>query len=49
MLLVSVPKIIQIGVMANLLLSFAQAPFPHAHASDPHREHSQGFTHTLEN
>jgi hypothetical protein len=31
--------------LASLLLSFAQAPFQHAHASDPHHEHAQGFAH----
>ncbi|MEX2262714.1 MAG: hypothetical protein WD696_12230 [Bryobacteraceae bacterium] len=35
-----------LGVVASLLLSFAQAPFQHAHASDPRHEHAQGFTHT---
>jgi hypothetical protein len=34
------------GVLAMLLLSFAQASFHHAHASDPHHEHAQGFAHT---
>jgi hypothetical protein len=37
--------LIHLGVAAGLLLSFAQAPFQHAHASDPHHEHAQGFTH----
>jgi hypothetical protein len=34
-----------LGVVASLLLSFGQAPFQHAHASDPHHEHAQGLTH----
>ncbi len=35
-----------LGVVASLLFSFGQAPFQHAHASDPHHEHARGFTHT---
>ena len=38
--------VLHLGVVASLLLSFAQAPFQHAHASDPHHGHAQGFTHT---
>ena len=41
-----VRELIHLGVAAGLLLSFAQAPFQHAHASDPHHEHAQGFAHT---
>ncbi len=39
-------SLLHLGVAAGLLLSFAQAPFQHAHASDPHHEHAKGFTHT---
>jgi hypothetical protein len=38
--------LIHFGVTATLLLSFAEAPFQHAHASDPSHEHAQGLTHT---
>jgi len=41
-----VRSLLHLGVAAGLLLSFAQAPFQHAHASDPHHEHAQGFSHT---
>ncbi|MBI4904853.1 MAG: hypothetical protein HY820_14530 [Acidobacteria bacterium] len=39
-------SLLNLGVVASLLLSFAQAPFLHAHASDPHHEHARGLTHT---
>jgi len=38
--------VFQLGVVASLLLAFAQAPFNHAHASDPDHEHARGFAHT---
>jgi len=34
-----------LGVVACLLLSFAQAPFQHTHESDPHHAHAKGFGH----
>jgi hypothetical protein len=34
-----------VGAAGVLSLSFAQAPFQHAHASDPHHVHARGFTH----
>jgi hypothetical protein len=37
---------IHFGLIASFLLAFAQAPFSHAHASDPHHKHSEGFAHT---
>jgi hypothetical protein len=41
-----VRRVLHLGAVASLLLSFVQAPFLHAHASDPHHEHAQGFTPT---
>jgi hypothetical protein len=37
---------LHLGVLISLLLSFAQSPFQHWHASDPDHEHAQGFAHT---
>lgn len=42
---VSVRSITHLGVVVILLLSFAQAPFQHAHASDPSHAHAKGFVH----
>jgi hypothetical protein len=41
-----VRSVLHLGAVASLLFSFVQAPFLHAHASDPHHEHAQGFAHT---
>ena len=38
-------SITHLGVVAILLLSFAQAPFQHAHESDPSHAHAKGFVH----
>jgi hypothetical protein len=34
-----------LGVIATLLVAFAQAPFIHVHDHDPAHEHAHGFTH----
>jgi hypothetical protein len=34
-----------LGVVASLLLSFAQAPVQHTHGSDPDHAHAKGFIH----
>lgn len=39
-------NLLYLAALASLLLSFAQAPFQHRHASDPHHEHAKGFSHT---
>lgn len=39
-------SVLHLGAVTSLLLSFAQAPFRHAHARDPHHEHARGFAHT---
>jgi hypothetical protein len=36
---------LHLGVIASLLLAFAQAPFMHVHDRDPAHEHAHGFTH----
>jgi len=43
---VLVRVLLHLSAVASLLFSFVQAPFLHAHASDPHHEHAQGFAHT---
>jgi hypothetical protein len=35
-----------LGLVASLLLAFAQAPFLHVHESDPAHGHAHGFTHS---
>jgi hypothetical protein len=37
--------IVHFGMVASLLLSFAQAPVQHTHASDPDHAHARGFIH----
>jgi hypothetical protein len=33
------------GLIASLLVAFAQAPFDHTHDSDPYHEHAEGLIH----
>lgn len=42
---IQVRCVTHLGVMASLILSFAQAPFQHTHESDPHHPHAKGFVH----
>ncbi|MCC7156317.1 MAG: hypothetical protein IT161_17195 [Bryobacterales bacterium] len=38
-------RTVHLGLIASLLVAFAQAPFLHVHASDPHHAHAKGLTH----
>jgi len=38
-------KILHLGVVASLMVAFAQSPFQHTHDSDPDHDHAVGFSH----
>jgi hypothetical protein len=42
---VTMRGLIHLGAVAGLLISSVQAPFQHAHASDPHHDHARGLVH----